>query len=282
MAATLIEVLKAILIGVVQGITEWLPISSTGHMILLDAFVGLEVSSEFFDFFLVAVQLGSILAVLVLFFDTLCPWGPGKGAEDRRRAKGLLLRVFVGCLPAAAFGVLLDDWLEEHTYNFWVVALALIAYGVVFILLERWRGRRTRGAETVEEITVKEAFLIGCFQVLSLIPGTSRSGSTILGASLLGVGRTAAAEFSFFMAIPVMVGASLLKGGKFLLSGAEMTGTEGAVLAAGMLTAFLVSLSVIRFLLEYVRRHSFGAFGWYRIALGLVVLLAGGGLARSA
>ncbi len=266
------EVLKGLLIGIIQGITEWLPISSTGHMILLDEVVRLKVTPAFLEFFLVAVQLGSILAVLVLFFGKLNPCGGRKTEEERRRAWRLLRRVFIGCVPAGVVGLLLDDWLDAHFYNFFVVSLALVLYGVVFVLLERWRGDRAFRVASVEEITVRDAFLIGCFQVLSLIPGTSRSGSTILGASLLGIGRTAAAEFSFFMAIPVMAGASLLKGTKYLLSGNALSATEAAVLVAGTLAAFLVSLTVIRFLLDFVRRHSFLAFGWYRIALGAAVL----------
>ncbi len=265
--------MKGIFIGIVQGITEWLPISSTGHMILFDELVELEVTPPFLEFFLVAVQLGSVLAVLVLFFGKLNPCGGRKTTEEKRRVRRLLMHVLIGCIPAGIVGLLLDDWLDEHFYNFFVVSLALVFYGVVFVLLERRRRDRAFRVASVQEITARDAFLIGCFQVLSLIPGTSRSGSTILGASLLGIGRTAAAEFSFFMAIPVMAGACLLKGAKFLLSGNGISATEAAVLVAGTLTAFLVSLTVIRFLLDFVRRHSFLAFGWYRIALGAVVLL---------
>lgn len=269
----LLELLKALFIGIVQGITEWLPVSSTGHMILFDEFIKLDTSPEFKEFFLVVIQLGSILAVLLTFFRKLNPFSRKKSPAERQGTLRLWGRVIVGCLPAGVIGLLLDDWMEATFYNFVTVAIALLAYGVVFVLLERgWRSRHPRVAE-VSELSVRDALLIGCFQVLSLIPGTSRSGSTILGASLLGVGRTAAAEFSFFMALPVMAGASLLKGYKFVASGVGISTTEIGILAVGLITAFLVSLLAIRFLLDFVRRHSFEAFGWYRIALGTVVLL---------
>lgn len=269
-----IELIKAIFIGIIQGITEWLPVSSTGHMILFDEFVTLKASKEFKDFFLVAIQLGSILAVCVLFFHKLNPFSGKKTAEEKKATWRLWGRVIVGCLPAAVIGLLLDDWFNANFYNFWVVAAALILYGVAFVLIERYRSRELR-IKDVGEISLRDAFLIGCFQVLSLIPGTSRSGSTILGASLLGVGRTAAAEFSFFMALPVMAGASLLKGVKFVASGVGMSATEIGILAVGLVVAFLVSLVAIRFLMDFVRRHSFSVFGWYRIALGAIVLLYG-------
>ncbi len=269
----LLELLKALFIGIVQGITEWLPVSSTGHMILFDEFVKLNTTPEFKEFFLVVIQLGSILAVLVTFFHKLNPISKRKSAAERRDTLRLWGRVIVGCLPAGIVGVLLDDWMEATFYNFVTVAIALLAYGVVFVLLERkWHDRKMRVTE-LSALSLRDALLIGCFQVLSLIPGTSRSGSTILGASLLGVGRTAAAEFSFFMALPVMAGASLLKGYKFVSSGVGISTTEIGILAVGLLVAFLVSLLAIRFLMDFVRRHSFEAFGWYRIALGTLLIL---------
>ncbi len=274
---TFIELIKAFFIGIVQGITEWLPVSSTGHMILFDRIVKLNTTQEFMDFFLVAIQLGSILAVLVAFFHRLNPFSGKKSEDEKRKALALWGRVIVGCIPAGIAGVLLDDFLEEHLYNgpaaAVIVASALVVYGVLFILIERRaRGRKMR-VEDASDLSYRDALLIGLFQILSLIPGTSRSGSTILGACLLGVGRTAAAEFSFFMALPVMAGASLLKGYKFVTSGVGVSGTEIAVLLVGITVAFLVSLLAIRFLMDFVKKHSFEAFGWYRIALGALVLL---------
>lgn len=273
-----IELIKALLVGVIQGITEWLPVSSTGHMILFDEFVKLNVSADFFDFFLVCIQLGSILAVLVLFFERLNPFSHKKNAAERKATYSLWLHVIVGCVPAAIVGLLLEDFIDtlfyRSGYAYVVVAIALIVYGVAFILVERRRDRQNSFAriESVDALGYREALLIGCFQILALIPGTSRSGSTVLGACLLGVSRPAAAEFSFFMAMPVMAGASLLKGLKFLASGAAMTTNEMGVLLVGTITAFAVSLVAIRFLMDFVRRHSFAAFGWYRILLGVCVL----------
>ncbi len=269
----IIEYLKALLIGIIQGITEWLPISSTGHMILFDRFFHLDTSPEFKEFFLVVIQLGSILAVCVLFFHKLNPFSGKKSTEEKQQTWLLWAKVLVGCLPAALIGLALDDWFEAHFYNFTVVAAALVVYGIAFIVIERRKKNSVASVGDIEKLTFRDALLIGCFQVLSLIPGTSRSGSTILGALLLGVSRTAAAEFSFFMALPVMAGASLLKGAKFVASGAGISTTEIGVLIIGLVTAFLVSLAAIRFLMDFVRRHSFEAFGWYRIALGSLVLL---------
>lgn len=272
-----LEILKAVFIGIVQGITEWLPVSSTGHMILFDRVVTLDASQEFKDFFLVAIQLGSILAVLFTFFERLNPFSRKKSDAERKRTLSLWGRVIVGCIPAGVAGVLLDDFLEGLFYSGslapLIIAGALILYGVFFILIER-RGRGcTMRVESTAALSYRDALLIGLFQILSLIPGTSRSGSTILGACLLGVGRTAAAEFSFFMALPVMAGASLLKGYKFFASGVGISGTEIAILLVGIAVAFALSLFAIRFLLDFVKRHSFEAFGWYRIALGAVVLI---------
>lgn len=268
-----IEILKAILFGIVEGITEWLPISSTGHLILLNEFITLKVSDEFYKMFEVVIQLGAILAVIVLFFHKLNPFSPKKDAKQKRRTWELWLKVIVSILPSAVVGILLDDWMEAHLYNYVVVAIALIVYGLAFIYVERQHKGHAPKIKNVYEIDYKTAILIGCFQCLALIPGTSRSGSTILGAIILGVGRSAGAEFSFFMAIPTMLGASALKLLKYLLSGVSATGTEIGVLIVGCVVSFLVSLVVIRKLMAYVRKHSFSAFGIYRIGLGVLVLV---------
>lgn len=269
------ELLKAVLFGIVEGVTEWLPISSTGHLILLNEFITLNVSDEFRSMFDVVIQLGAILAVIVLFFHKLNPFSPTKSEGEKKQTWQLWFKVIAAIIPSGIVGVLFDDWMEAHFHNATVVAIALIVYGVAFILVERRNARRV-GGKTVEDVYAigyKTALLIGCFQCLSLIPGTSRSGSTILGAILIGVGRSAGAEFSFFMAIPTMLGASAIKGLKFLLSGVSATGTEIGVLIVGCVVSFVVSLLVIRGLMEYVRRHSFSAFGVYRIILGVVVLV---------
>ena len=269
------ELLKAVLFGIVEGVTEWLPISSTGHLILLNEFITLNVSDAFRSMFDVVIQLGAILAVIVLFFHKLNPFSPTKSEGEKKQTWQLWFKVIAAIIPSGIVGVLFDDWMEAHFHNATVVAIALIVYGVAFILVERRNARRV-GGKTVEDvyaIDYKTALLIGCFQCLSLIPGTSRSGSTILGAILIGVGRSAGAEFSFFMASPTMLGASAIKGLKFLLSGVSATGTEIGVLIVGCVVSFLVSLLVIRGLMEYVRRHSFSAFGVYRIILGVVVLV---------
>lgn len=269
------ELLKAVLFGIVEGVTEWLPISSTGHLILLNEFITLNVSDEFRSMFDVVIQLGAILAVIVLFFHKLNPFSPRKTEGEKKQTWQLWFKVIAAIIPSGIVGVLFDDWMEAHFHNATVVSIALIVYGVAFILVERRNDRRV-GGKTVEDvyaIDYKTALLIGCFQCLSLIPGTSRSGSTILGAILIGVGRSAGAEFSFFMAIPTMLGASAIKGLKFLLSGVAATGTEIGVLIVGCVVSFVVSLLVIRGLMEYVRKHSFSAFGVYRIILGVVVLV---------
>lgn len=269
------ELLKAVLFGIVEGVTEWLPISSTGHLILLNEFITLNVSDAFQSMFDVVIQLGAILAVIVLFFHKLNPFSPRKTEGEKKQTWQLWFKVVAAIIPSGIVGVLFDDWMEAHFHNATVVSIALIVYGVAFILVERRNARRV-GGKTVEDvyaIDYKTALLIGCFQCLSLIPGTSRSGSTILGAILIGVGRSAGAEFSFFMAIPTMLGASAIKGLKFLLSGVSATGTEIGVLIVGCVVSFVVSLLVIQGLMEYVRRHSFSAFGVYRIILGVVVLV---------
>ncbi len=269
---TFIEILKAVLFGIVEGITEWLPVSSTGHIILLDEFIRLQVSAEFMEMFEVVIQLGAILAVIVLFFRKLNPFAPSKTAAERTDTWQLWLKVVVAVLPSAVIGLLLDDWMDAHLYNYVVVAIALVVYGVAFLFVEKTNAAKAPAVGQVYDISYRTALLIGCFQCLALIPGTSRSGSTILGAILLGVGRSAGAEFSFFLAIPTMLGASALKLVKFILDGATATGTECAVLATGCVVSFAVSLLVIRGLMEYVRRHSFRAFGIYRIILGIAVL----------
>lgn len=269
----MVELLKAVLFGIVEGITEWLPISSTGHLILLDEFVTLDVSDAFKSMFDVVIQLGAILAVIVLFFHKLNPFAPSKSREEKDATWQLWFKVVVAIIPSGLVGVLLDDWMDEHLHNAVVVSIALIVYGVAFLLVERRnQGKHLRVIDDVNSIDYKTAVMIGLFQCLSLIPGTSRSGSTILGAILIGVGRSAGAEFSFFMAIPTMLGASAIKGAKFLLSGVSATGIEIGVLVVGCVVSFLVSLAVIKGLMEYVRRHSFSAFGVYRIVLGIVVL----------
>ena len=268
-----LEILKAILIGIVEGITEWLPISSTGHMILLDEFIKLSVSAEFLSLFLVVIQLGAICAVPVFFFEKLNPFSKKKDNVQKKATWQLFAKVIVGVLPAAVLGLLLDDFLDAHLMHYIVVAIALIVYGVLFIVIEKKRKGSAFRVETVEELSYKDALIIGGYQVLSLIPGTSRSGSTILGGMLHGVSRTAAAEFSFFMAIPVMLGASALKVLKFILAGFSASGMEIALLLVGMVVSFIVSLLTIRFLMDFVKRHDFKPFGIYRIALGALVLV---------
>ena len=274
MIDTIIEILKAVLFGIVEGVTEWLPISSTGHLILLNEFVNLKVSDEFKSMFDVVIQLGAILAVIVLFFHKLNPFAfKTKSKLERKQTWTLWFRVIAAIIPSGVVGILFDDWMDAHLHNGIVVSVALIVYGIAFILVERRNGGRySKSIQDVHAIDYKTAILIGVFQCLSLVPGTSRSGSTILGAILLGVGRSAGAEFSFFMAIPTMLGASAIKLLKFLLSGATAGSTEIAVLIVGCVVSFLVSLLVIRGLMDYVRRHSFSAFGVYRIVLGVIVL----------
>ena len=267
-----LELLKAVLFGIVEGITEWLPVSSTGHMILLDEFVKLNVSEAFYEMFQVVIQLGAIAAVLVLFFHKLNPFAPKKTKAQKHNTWVLWFKVIVAVLPSAVLGLALDDWMEEHLYNYIVVAIALIVYGVAFLFVERINEGKEFAITSVNKIDYKTALLIGAFQCLSLIPGTSRSGSTILGAILLGVSRSAGAEFSFFLAIPTMLGASALKFLKFLLEGVSVTGTEVLVLLVGTVVSFIVSMLVIKALMEYVRKRSFAVFGYYRIVLGFLVI----------
>lgn len=267
---TFFELLKVIAIGIIQGITEWLPISSTGHMILAEELLKLNVSDEFMEMFRVVIQFGSILAVVVLYFKKLNPFAPSKTQAEKRDTWTLWFKVLVGIIPAGVVGVLLDDWLDEHLYNYVTVAAALIVYGILFIIIEKRNKNRSLPTKTLSELTYKKSLAIGAFQMLSLIPGTSRSGSTIIGASILGCERPVAAEFSFFMAIPVMLGASLLKLVKF---GFDFTSTELIVMAVGVVTAFVVSIAAIKFLMDYIRKRDFSVFGWYRIVLGIIVLI---------
>ena len=269
----LLELLKTVLLGIVEGITEWLPISSTGHMFLLDEFIKLNVSEEFKEMFMVVIQLGAILAVVWLYFNKLNPFSKKKTAEMRRETWSLWGKVLVGSIPAAIVGLLLDDWLDSMFYNYQTVAITLIIYGILFIVIERYNRSRTPAIQTLSALNYKTALLIGVFQMLALIPGTSRSGATIVGAILIGTSRSVAAEYTFFLAIPAMLGASGLKLLKYFLeTGFGMTAQEIIILLLGMAVAFIVSVIAIKFLMRYIKKHDFTVFGYYRIALGLLVL----------
>ena len=295
-----IELAKAAVYGVVEGVTEWLPISSTGHMLLLNQFLTMDVSEDFWNMFLVVIQLGAILAVCVMFFHRLNPFSPSKSAGEKRDTWSLWGKTIIACIPAAVIGIPIDDWMEANLGSPFVIAAALIVYGIAFIVIETVRERRASAVvstgkhfstpdlgdaptrseladagarvQTLEGLDWKTAIGIGLFQVLSIVPGTSRSGSTIIGGLLLGCSRTVVAEFTFFLAIPVMFGASALRLAKYFLAGNMFSGTEAAVLGVGCLVAFLVSLAVIRFLMAFVRKHDFKPFGWYRIVLGAAVI----------
>ena len=269
----MIEIFKAILFGIVEGITEWLPISSTGHMILLDEFINLNVSDNFYELFQVVIQLGAILAVVVIYFKSLFPWGFGKSKKETQNTLNLWGKILVACVPAAIIGILFDDWIDAHFYNSIVVSIALIVYGILFIVIEN-KNIGSKSTKDVNKITYKQALQIGVFQLLALIPGTSRSGSTIIGGLLIGLERSVAAEFTFFLAIPVMAGASLLKLAKYILKvGFVFSGLELGILIVGCIVAFIVSMFVIKFLINYIRKHDFKVFGYYRIVLGILVLL---------
>lgn len=273
------DIIKSIILGIIEGITEWLPISSTGHLIIADEFIKLGMTDEFMEMFNVVIQLGAILAVVVIFWNKMWPFTADKtkGYNYITKGNGLIkkdvmdmwFKVIAAMLPAAIVGIPFDNYFEKHFHNWQVVSAALIAYGVLFIVIEKINKSRKPKVNSIPELSYKTALLIGCFQALSLIPGTSRSGSTILGAMILGVSRVAGAEFSFFLAVPVMFGASLIKLLKF---GFSFTGMELAVLAVGTLTSFIVSVIAIKFLISYVRRHDFSLFGYYRIALGALVI----------
>ena len=272
MGLSFIEALKVIFLGIVEGITEWLPISSTGHMLLVDEFLQLDMSGTFKEMFFVVIQLGAILAVVVLFWDKMFPfqWKDRSRSVVKKETFSLWFKVVVACIPGAVVTILFDDYIEAHLHTPVVIAAALIIYGAAFILVENWNKRRTPRIGRLTDITYSTALMIGLFQVLSIIPGTSRSGATIVGALLIGVSRVAAAEFTFFLAVPVMFGLSLFK---LLQFGFAFTSAELVTLIVGSLVAFLVSLVVIKFLMGYIKKHDFKVFGWYRIALGAVVLL---------
>jgi len=268
----MLEILKVIVLGIVEGITEWLPISSTGHLILVDQFIKLNASDAFKEMFNVVIQLGAILAVVVLYFNKLNPFSKKKERKEKVQTIQLWLKVAVACIPAGVLGILFDDWMEAHFHNYIVVSLMLIVYGVLFIFVENWNKKQTPDVTKLSQLTYKTALFIGAFQVLSLVPGTSRSGATIIGALLLGVSRYVAAEFTFFLAIPVMVGASGIKLLKFFMDGAGMTGMEIAMLSVGCLVSFVISVIAIKFLMGYIKKNDFKVFGYYRIALGILVL----------
>ena len=265
-----IEVIKAIILGIVEGITEWLPISSTGHMILVEEFIKFDASEVFMEMFRVVIQLGAIMAVVLLYFHKLNPLAPSKTLKQKKDTMDIWFKVIIGVLPAAVLGILFDDWFDENFYNYQTVAVTLIIYGILFIIIENKNKRKPAKIRSFKELSYKTALAIGFFQVLSLVPGTSRSGATILGAIILGASRNIAAEYSFFLSIPVMFGASVLKLAKF---GIEFTNLELTVLLTGMIVAFIVSLIAIRFLIRYIKNNDFKAFGWYRIILGILVLV---------
>ncbi len=272
MELSFIEILKVIFLGIVEGITEWLPISSTGHMLLVDQFLQLNASEAFKEMFIFVIQLGAILAVVVMFWNKMLPfqWRDKTQPVIKKDTFSLWFKIVVACIPGAIVTILFDDYIETHLHTPIVIAAALIIYGIAFILIENWNKKRVPTVGELSDITYKTALMIGLFQVLSIIPGTSRSGATIIGALLIGVSRVAAAEFTFFLAVPVMFGLSALKMMKF---GFAFTGSELLILVIGMAVAFVVSILVIKFLMAYIKKHDFKVFGWYRIALGIIVLL---------
>ena len=272
MALSFIEILKVVFLGIVEGITEWLPISSTGHMLLVDEFITLDASDSFKDMFFDIIQLGAILAVVTIFWNKMWPFQMKDKTQSvfKKDTWSMWFKTVVACIPGAVVTLLFDDFIEAHLHTAVVISIALIFYGIAFIVIENWNKTRTPKVETLNDITYKTAFFIGMFQVLSIIPGTSRSGATIIGALLLGVSRVAAAEFTFFLAVPVMFGLSALKLIKFGLS---FTSAELAILIIGCVVAYLVSIVVIKFLMGYIKKHDFKIFGWYRIVLGVIVLL---------
>ena len=271
----MIEILKSILFGIVQGITEWLPISSTGHMILLNEFVTLDVSPEFLDVFLVVIQFGSILAVVLLFWNKIFPFDIKNKPHIKKDIFTLWFKIVVACIPAILIGMPFDDMFSELFYNYTCVAIALIVFGILFIIVENRKKKMPTKVTELSQVTYQMAFVIGIWQLIAAIfPGTSRSGATIIGALLLGISRTVAAEFTFFLAIPVMFGASLLKILKYVLKfGLAFNTAEWMIMAVGMIVAFVVSIVVIRFLMGYIKKHDFKIFGWYRIVLGVIVLV---------
>lgn len=272
MDLSLIDILKVIFLGIVEGITEWLPISSTGHMLLVDEFLKMNMSDEFKEMFFVVIQLGAILAVVVLYWNRMFPFQFKDKSQPviRKDIFSLWFKVVVACIPGAVVTLLFDDYIEAHLHTPTVIALALIVYGIAFIFIENWNQTRIPKVKTLADITYQTAFMIGLFQVLSIIPGTSRSGATIIGGLLIGVSRVAVAEFTFYLAVPVMLGLSLIKIIKF---GLAFTGAEMLTLCVGTVVAFVVSVIVIQFLMAYIKKHDFKVFGWYRIILGALVLL---------
>ncbi|MBO0482594.1 undecaprenyl-diphosphate phosphatase [Candidatus Enterococcus courvalinii] len=266
------NVIKAVILGIIEGITEWLPISSTGHLILADEFIKLDASTQFMSMFNVVIQLGAILAVVVLYFHKLNPFSPSKTAIEKKDTWSLWFKVVVACLPAVIIGLPLDDWLEEHFHNFLSVAIVLIIYGIAFIIVEKRNKTRKPRWESLNDFTYQAALMVGLFQVLALVPGTSRSGATILGAIIIGASRFVATEFSFFLGIPVMFGASGLKIVKYLMEGNTFGTEEIVVLLVGTLVSFIVSILAIKFLLSYLKKNDFTAFGWYRIILGIILI----------
>ena len=281
------EIIAVILLGICEGITEWLPISSTGHLILVSEFLNLDKSEDFKEMFDVVIQFGAIMAVVVIFWKKLWPFGKKDNAHPFNKSPfGQMIKtdifmmwfkVLAACIPAAVVGLLLDDWIDEHFYNPWTVAVALIVFGIAFIIVENWNKGKEPKIKTISELTFNAALIIGAFQLIAAVfPGTSRSGATIVGALLIGISRTVAAEFTFYLAIPVMFGASLLKLVKF---GFDFTGSELTVLLVGCVVSFLVSVFVIKFLMDYIKKHDFKVFGWYRIILGALVLIYFGGKA---
>ena len=274
-AQFIIELLKAVFLGIVEGITEWLPISSTGHLILVNEFLNLRQSKDFIDMFNIVIQLGAILAVMVIYFKRLNPFQPGKTAREVQLTWQLWLKVVIACIPSAFFGLLLDDWMEAHLSNFFVVAIMLVVYGIAFIWIEDRNQRVEPKVTDLARMSYKTAFYIGLFQVLSIIPGTSRSGATILGGIIVGTSRSVAADFTFFLGIPTMFGYSGLKAVKYFIDGNTLTGGQVAILLVASVTAFVVSLFVIRFLMNYIKKHDFTVFGKYRIVLVIIVLLYG-------
>ncbi|EST89569.1 undecaprenyl-diphosphate phosphatase [Vagococcus lutrae] len=266
------NLIKAIILGIVEGVTEWLPISSTGHLILVQEFMKLDARPEFIEMFNVVVQLGAIIAVILIYFNKLNPFSPKKTATEKKDTWNLWFKVLVGCLPAAVLGLMFDDFLDEHFHKFLPIALMLIIYGVLFIIVENRNKDREPSITSFQDFTYKAALIIGFFQVLALMPGTSRSGATIIGALLIGTSRFVATEFSFFLSIPVMIGASGYKMLKFLKIGGAFTGDELMILIVGSVVAFVVSLIVIKFLLNYIKTNDFKPFGWYRIILGVILI----------
>ena len=265
-----LEIVKAMILGIVEGVTEWLPISSTGHMILVDEFLKLNVSDAFMEMFLVVIQLGAILAVVALYFNKLNPFALKKTSLEKKQTWTLWFKVAVASIPAGIIGVLFDDKIDELFYNPWTVAVTLILYGILFIVIEHRNKNREPKTKTLLDLTYQTALIIGVFQMLALIPGTSRSGATIVGAILIGTSRSVAAEFTFFLAIPAMAAASLMK---MVMFGFDFTGSEIVILITGMLVAFVVSILAIKFLMGYIKKHDFKVFGWYRIVLGAVVII---------